>query len=339
MKRVCGLIFALALPVCVFAGAGGGGDKSKYPLGSYDISYSGSTCGSPLSIAKLKGFYEEEGVNITLVSGVTFEDQRTALAAGKMPVRNGDFQYFPAIHNGIDVKLIGGLHEGCIKILAPINSKITKVADLKGKTIAVDEIGGTPMSVASVAAGHVGIKPQTEITWKPFPNDQILQAVEKGEADVLAAWDPFATIAEQSGKYRVLVDIATDPLFAGKNCCFVFASGKLVKDNPAAVAATFRAIQKAIQWEGDNPKEAAQLLIDNKILSTTDTTLVSGLLGHYAYDKHAKHSDDIHAKEDAVFFARELSKIGYLPADLDAQKFIDDMYVDIYELEKAAKKK
>ncbi|GMO21495.1 MAG: ABC transporter substrate-binding protein [Termitinemataceae bacterium] len=337
MKKILLLLMAaFVLPIFLF------GCKpkqtEKYPLGAFDISYSGSTCGSPLSIAKLKGFYDEEGVDITLVSGVSFEDQRNALAAGKMPIRNGDFQYFPAVYNGIDVKLIGGLHEGCIKILAPIDSDILTVADLKGKTIAIDEIGGTPQSVASVATGHVGINPQTEISWKPFPNDQILQAVEKGEAQALAAWDPFATIAVKSGKYRVLVDIATDPLFAGKNCCFVFASGKLVRDNPAAVAATFRAVQKAIKWEGDNPAEAAKLLIDNKILSTTDTDLVAELLDDYAYDAHASHSQDINAKEDAVFFAAELAKIGYLPADLDAQKFVDDMYVDIYELEKAAKK-
>jgi NitT/TauT family transport system substrate-binding protein len=331
------LAVALFLSPVVFAT--GNKENSKYPYGEYDIAYGGSTCGSPVSIAALKGFFEEEGVKINLVSGGSFETNRNALAAGRMPVINGDFQFFPAVYEGIDVKLIGGLHEGCIKILVPKNSSIQTVADLRGKTVAVDEIGGTPMSVTSVAVGAVGINPQTEITWKPYPNDQLVEALTKGEVDALAAWDPFATTAELTGNYRTLVDISTDPLFAGKACCFIFASGKLVKENPGAVAAVLRALHKAVAWIGEHPAEAAQLLVSEKKVATDDVALVTRLLASYAYDHHHGPATNARAKEDAAYFAKELTKIGYLPADLNVQKFVDDLYVDIYALEAAAKKK
>jgi NitT/TauT family transport system substrate-binding protein len=337
MKRVLVLAAAaLLLPTAVFAG--GGADKGKYPYGEFEIAYGGSTCGSPTSIGSLKGFFDEEGVKINLVSGSTFEADRAALAAGKIIVENGDFQYFPGVHNGLDVKLIGGLHEGCIKILVPKDSPITSLADFRGKTIAVDEIGGTPMSVASVAAGSVGIDPQTEITWVPYPNDQISQAVEKGEADIAAIWDPFATTLENTGNYRVLVDISEHPLFAGKACCFLFASGKVVRENPGAVAAVLRGYHKAVEWIGANPAEAARLLVTEKKVATDDIALVTRLLGHYRYDRHSGSVAAARAKEDAVYFARELTKIGYLPAELDPQRFIDNMYVDIFALEATAKK-
>lgn len=335
MKRFFVFAAAVLLAPAVFPGGSKAGG-SAFPLGEYDIAYGGSTCASPVAIASLKGFYAEEGVKINLVSGVSFEAQRSALAAGKMPVINGDFQFFPSVHNGIDVKLIGGLHEGCIKILVPINSPVQTLGDLRGKSIAVDEIGGTPMSVASVAAGSAGIDPQTEITWRPFPNDQLVQAVERGEVDLFAAWDPFATTAEQSGKFRVLLDISTDPLFAGRNCCFVFASGKLVKERPQAVAAVLRAIHRAVEWIGTNPAEAAKLLVESKSVATEDAALVTDLLRHYKYGSHYSRSSIAEAKDDAAYFARELTKIGYLPADLDVQKFADDLYVDIYALEAAA---
>jgi NitT/TauT family transport system substrate-binding protein len=311
--------------------------SSQYPKGEYEIAYSGSTCGSPVSIAVLKGFFEEEGVKITLVSGSTFETSRAALAAGKMPVINGDFQFFPSVYNGVDVKLIGGLHEGCIKILVPKDSPITSLEDLRGKRIAVDEIGGTPMSVASVAAGSVGIDPQTEITWLPFPSDQIFQAVDKGEADAASSWDPFATIAELTGNYRTILDISDHPLFAGKACCFLFASGKLIKENPSAIAAVLRAYQKAVAWIGANPAEAAQLLVSEKKVATDDVSLVTRLLGSYAYDNHSGHTSNEKAKTDAVYFADHLSKIGYLPADIDPQEFVNGIYVDVFALEAAEK--
>ncbi|MDR1362777.1 MAG: ABC transporter substrate-binding protein [Spirochaetaceae bacterium] len=308
-------------------------NTEKYPHGEFDIAYSGSACGSPVSIAYLKGFFEEEGVKINLVTGTTFEANRNSLAAGKMPVINGDFQFFPAVYNGIDVKLIAGLHEGCIKLLAPIESDILTVADLRGKRIGVDEIGGTPMSVASVAVGSVGIDPQTEIEWIPYPSDQAVQVLEKGEVDVIAAWDPFATQAELTGKYRVLVDIAKDPLFAGKNCCFIFASGKLVKENPAAIAAVLRALAKAVEYEGTYPQEAAELLINEKRVATDDVALLTTLLSSFHYGRHHGEQANTDAREDAEYFAEWLTKIGYLPVDLDVKAFVDDMYVDIFALE------
>jgi NitT/TauT family transport system substrate-binding protein len=331
---------ALIAAVACLAFAGGKKDAGRYPHGEYDISYSGSTCGSPTVIAVLKGFFEEEGVKINLVSGSTFEVSRTALATGKMAIQNGDFQYFPAVYNGVDVKLIGGLHEGCIKILALKSSGITTLEDLrnrKGLRFAVDEIGGTPMSVASVAAGSVGLDPQTDIVWLPFPSDQQVQAVESGEADILASWDPFATLAENTGKYNVLVDIKTHPLFKDRACCFLFGSGKLVRDNPGAVAAVLRAVNKAADWIGHNPEEAARLLITEKKIATDDVALVTGLLGHYTYAAHTGPAANARAKDDAVYFARHLTQIGYLPADLDPQKFVDDLYVDIFALEAARK--
>ncbi|MDR0823172.1 MAG: ABC transporter substrate-binding protein [Endomicrobium sp.] len=313
-------------------------DKTKYPNGQTQISYSGSICGSPTAIAKEKGFFEEEGVLVDVVGGVSFEVQRTALATGKIAVVNGDFQFFPAVNNGIDVKLISGLHEGCMKVLVLKNSKIKTIQDLKGKTIAVDEIGGTPMSYVSVLVGSIGINPQTEIVWKPFPNDQLIAAVEKGEVDVIAAWDPFATLAEQSGKFRVLSDLSKDPLFAGKNCCFLFASGKLVKTNPGQIAAILRAYHKAVAWMGTNPDEAAKILVGKKYVATDNVKLVGRLIKDYQYGNHHGEKSNAEAKADALYFADWLTKIGYLPAKLDTKKFVDNLYVDIFALEAAKKK-
>jgi NitT/TauT family transport system substrate-binding protein len=338
MKKV--LVSAIALSLLVgTAFAGGGKDKGKYPFGEFDIAYSGSTCGSPVSIGVDKGFFEEEGVKINLVSGSTFEASRASLAAGKIIVENGDFQYFPGVQSGLDVKLIAGLHEGCIKILVPQNSPIRTLADFRGKTIAVDEIGGTPMSVGAVAVASAGIDPQTEITWIPYPDDLIVQSLVKGEVDAAIAWDPFATIIERTEGYRVILDISDHPLFAGKACCFLFASGKVVKENPGAVAAVLRGYHKAVKWIGDNPQEAAQLLVTNKRVATDDVALVASLFDHYHYNAHATHAADAQAKQDAIYFARELTKFGYLDANLNVEKFVDDLYVDIFDLEAKAKKK
>jgi NitT/TauT family transport system substrate-binding protein len=145
-------------------------------------------------------------------------------------------------------------------------------------------------------------------------------------------------MAEESGKYRTLLDIATDPLFAGRNCCFLFASGKLLKENPKVIAGVLRALNKAVAYEGAHPEDAAKLLVKEKKVATDDEGLVARLLKSFHFDAHHTVDANAAAKDDAVYFAQKLTEIGYLPADLDVKKFVDDMYVDVFALEAAAKK-
>ncbi|GHU55372.1 hypothetical protein AGMMS49975_17060 [Clostridia bacterium] len=287
----------------------------------------GGACGAPSYIAYEKGFFKDHGLDVTLVSG-TFETNKAGLANGNYTIANGDFQFFPSANEGLDIKIIGGLHEGCIKLVVPPGSPIKTIADLAGKNIGVDEMGGTPMAVTSVLLANNGIDPSSGVTWVPYPLDQLTVAVDKGEIDAYAAWDPYATIAEQKDNYTVLSDIATDPLFADRSCCFLYASGKQLKDNPQRVKKVYDAYLDAQKWISENPDEAAQILSDKKYVPTEDVSFLAELLKSYNYDAH--HSDNASkAKEDAVYFTNELKKTGYLPNDLDSTAFIDNLFFDV----------
>jgi NitT/TauT family transport system substrate-binding protein len=185
----------------------------------------------------------------------------------------------------------------------------------------------------------VGLDPAKDLTWLPYDSGDLqVQALEKDEADVVALWDPFATREERTGKWRVLVDISEHPLFKDRACCFLFASGKLVKEKPQAIAAILRGYHKAVAWIGAHPQEAAELLVKEKKVATDDVALVAELYSQYHYGNHSGAAANARAKDDAVYFARELTKFGYLPANLNPQKFVDELYVDIFALEAAAKK-
>ena len=124
--------------------------KGEYKYGKIDIpGLDGSLCGAPIYIAYEKGFFAEEGFDVNLISADT-ETRKIGLNNGTIPIVNGDFQFFPSIEEGVKVKVVDGLHNGCIKFVVNPDSDISKVEDLKGKKIGVDEIGGTPHQVASV---------------------------------------------------------------------------------------------------------------------------------------------------------------------------------------------
>lgn len=298
--------------------------NSEYKYGKLKIqALSGAVCGAPAYVAYEKGFFKEEGLDVELVSG-TLDENKTGLATGEFVVTNGDFQWFPSIQQGMNLKVIGGLHKGCIKIVLPPNSPIKTAADLKGKNIGVDEIGGTPMSVATIVLANAGINPQTEVTWKAYPLDQLNEAVSKGEVDAFAAWDPFGTLAVENNGYTVLTDISTDPLFKGKSCCFLYASENQIKENPDKVKAIARAYQKADAWIKEHPEETAQLEIDKKYIASDDVKLVTQLIKSYDFE----YTTDT-AKDDISYFVKKLDKTGFLKDNTDPAQFANDTYYDI----------
>jgi NitT/TauT family transport system substrate-binding protein len=330
-KRIAAFVLAAALTVSLSAcgqgakpvSTGSSANSGEFKYGKIEIqALGGGVCGAPAYIAKEKGFFAKEGLDVTLTSG-TFETQKDGLASGKYAVANGDFQFFPSVQQGLDIKVIGGLHKGCIKLVVPPNSPIKTAKDLKGKRIGVDEIGGTPMAITSVVLANAGIDPQNGVQWKPYPLDQLEQAVKKGEIDAFAAWDPYGTLAVQNSKYTVLTDISTDPLFKGKTCCFLYASAKKIKENPDLIAAIVKAYQAADDWIKQNPDEAAKIEVDKKYVSTDNVKLVADQLKSYDYS----YTTD-GAKDDVNYFVGQLNKTGFLTKNTDPVKFTNDVYYD-----------
>jgi NitT/TauT family transport system substrate-binding protein len=327
---------ALTAAVIIFFSACGGGKKkkaeadAKFPFGHIEIqALSGSACVAPSYIAKELGFFEREGIDVTLVGG-DFESSKAALSTGHFPVANGDFGFFPAAYNGLDIKLVAGLHQGCIQVLAPPGSDIKTAKDLAGKRIGIDEIGGSPMAVTSVLLANNGIDPQKEVTWVPFPRDILPTIADKSrEVDAVALWDPWGPLAVKRG-YTVLCDINTHPLFAGKYCCFIYASGKQLKENPERIKAVLRGYQKASEWISAHPAETAKIVIEKDYVSDSDTALIAQLLISYKYHSKHDHTNRIQARNDALYFSQELKRAGFLPQELDPEKFVEDFYFDVF---------
>ncbi|MDP4089508.1 MAG: ABC transporter substrate-binding protein [Bacillota bacterium] len=327
IKKLAAILIITLMTVSLYACSKdktASGESGKYKYGKLKIqALGGGACGAPSYIAYEKGFFAEEGLDVELVSG-TLDELKTGLATGEFLVTNGDFQYFPSIQQGMDLKVIGGLHKGCIKVVLPPNSSIKTAKDLKGKNIGVDEIGGTPMSVASMLLGNAGLDPQKDVTWKPFPLDQLTQAVEKGEVDAFAAWDPFGALAVKDKGYTILSDISTDPLFAGKSCCFLYSTKKQIDKNPDKIAAIARAYQKADQWISQHPEETAQFEIEKKYVATDDLKFLTDLIKSYSYEFTTDK-----AKDDVRYFAEQLSKTGFVKKDTDPDKFANEVYYDV----------
>ena len=303
-----------------------------YKYGKIDIpGKDGALCGAPIYIAYENGYFAEEGFDVTLISA-DFETRKIGLNNGSIPIVNGDFQFFPSIENGIDVKVVDGLHEGCIKFAVKPDSDIETVEDLKGKKIAVDEIGGTPHQAASLwlSLGGVSTKPEdNQVQFLPYADGNLaLEALEQGQIDAAAIWDPLASAYEKSGKADVIMDVAKDPVFDGRYCCFIYVSAKILKEEPAKIAALLRAIHKAEAWIAEHPEETVDIIAEGKYSEIEDKPLAVELIKSYVYtslEQRKTLGRDV--KGDLHYFSEQLKKIGYLTQDPD--QFVANLYEEV----------
>lgn len=306
--------------------------SSEYQYGKINIpGKDGSLCGAPIYIAYEKGFFAEEGFDVSLISA-DFETRKIGLNNGTIPIVNGDFQFFPSIEEGINVKVADGLHNGCIKFVVRPDSGISTAEDIRKKKVGVDQIGGTPHQVASVwleKAGISALPDDGEVTFLPFSDGNLeLEALKNGDIDVAALWDPFGSVAEKKGAGKIIFDLSTDPTFAGKYCCFLYVSDKVLDENPNEAAALLRAYRKAQDWIAKNPEEAVEIIASKGYSAIDDRQLATELVKSYEYPTVEDRAANKHSVfDDVKYFATELHNIGYLKGDPDT--FSKDIYADI----------
>lgn len=288
---------------------------------------SGSLCNTPTYVAYEKGFFAEEGIDAELITA-DFEAKKVGLANGTISTINGDFQYFPSIEAGVEMSIVGGLHQGCIKLNVLPDSPIQGVEDLVGARIAVDEIGGTPYQVALLWLAQNGISPD-QVTFLPFNDGALeLEALYNGQVEVAALWDPLATTLEVDGSTRVILDISKDEPFAGHFCCFLYASNKVLKETPELIAAELRAYRKAQNWIYENPEEAVELVTEKQYVSIEDHDLAVELIKSYGYpstEGYASGTWDIGA--DVEYFAQALYDVGFLTTE--PEEYVQKAYADV----------
>ena len=329
--RVLAAILSLALIGGLTACRGKTGN-SQFKYGKIDIpGKDGALCGAPIYIALEKGFYAEEGFDVTLISADT-ETRKIGLNNGTIPMVNGDFQFFPSIEEGVNVKVVDGLHKGCIKFVVRPDSNIRTADDFRGKKIGVDEIGGTPHQVASVWLEKAGISAKPgdgQVQFLPFSDGNLeLEALYSGAIDVAAMWDPLGSVAEKNVKVKVVFDLTTDPIFANYYCCYLYASSRVINENPAKIAALLRAYRKAQDWIANNPVDAVNIISDKKYSAIEDKILAAELISHYTYPSLHQHgTPGFDVEADVTYFATALYEIGYLKTPPD--QFVKNAYYKV----------
>jgi NitT/TauT family transport system substrate-binding protein len=289
--------------------AAAGGESMKVRVG-----YIGLTCEAPIFTAVEKGFFKEEGLDVSLIK-CEWANYKDVLALGGYDVTHHLVMYFlKPIEQGLDVKFTGGIHRGCLRVQASTKGNIRTIEDLRGKRLGVPGMGTPPFIFANRVLGAHGIDPSKEITWLVFPAGELGLALDKGEVDAVCDSEPIGSMLIAQGKVRNVADQAADAPYATEYCCAVLANGKFLARNPKATAAATRALLKAAKWVEANPVAAAKLSVEKKYLaSTTEQNAVA--------ISHLRYVPSVSGAEMAVKLASaEMKTAGMLSPSTDVNE-------------------
>ena len=314
-------LFALLLVACNKSA-----DNSAAPVGGsmkVRVGYIGLTCEAPIFTAVEKGFFKDEGLDVTLVK-CEWANYKDVLALGGFDITHHLVMYFlKPIEQGLDVKFLGGIHRGCLRVQTATGSSIHSVEDLRGKRIGVPGMGTPPFIFANRVLNAHGIDPGKEISWRVFPAGELGLALQKGDVDAVADSEPIGTLLTADGKVRNVADQATEAPYSDEYCCAVLANGKFVAANPKAAAAATRALLKAAAWVDANPVAAARLSVEKKYLASNPELNAVAI-------SHLHYVPSVSGGEAAVKSAAiAMQKAGMLSPTTDVQALAQRAFVHL----------
>lgn len=270
---------------------------------------------APLFIAKEKGYFKEEGLDLETIFFSNPGDNNAALAGGSIQFSTNPFTlpYFGE-NSGVPMRIIssaGGL--GIIEVIiqSDFNVKTTeefvnwikshpdkkiKIAVLKGDTL--------EMIVQKMLSDNGLTYDDVQMVWF---NDLLamVQAFQTNQVDVLSHIKPYTTDLVVN-KGAVSLTNNSEIWGYGTPNCTVAVLENFAKKYPETVKAYLRALRKGFKYVVDNPVKSAEILDKGNYYKVDKEVL------EYAFQNQPKEVVLKPNREGMMMAIEALVKMGYI---------------------------
>ncbi|MBJ6724371.1 ABC transporter substrate-binding protein [Geomesophilobacter sediminis] len=253
MKKV--IAAAIALGALVIAAVAGAAEPAK----EVRIGYQASS--TIILLAKSKGFYDEEfakeGVKVKYNLFLAGPPMIEALSGGRLDlVQTGDMPPVAGRAAGIDLKVIAnsGIDPAHNALLVGARSFVDSVPELKGKKVGVP-VGSSGHHFLFLLLAKHGLKP-TDVHVVNLPATELSKALETGNIDAAAVWEPITGNIVHSGVGRVLADSTN----IKRSVNVYLARNEFARANPKLVEAFLRGTKRAVDYFRKHPKAAQEAI-------------------------------------------------------------------------------
>jgi NitT/TauT family transport system substrate-binding protein len=259
------VVTALTLAACgpQDAGSENQAEQSDGELTPVTIGTQPIVDSAPLYLGKDQGFFEEEGIDLTIESA--------AGGAAVIPsVVSGDFQFgrgnmlstMIAVDEGLPLECVTNANSttgdpdfGAVVVKA--DSPIQTIADLPGHTVSVNtlsNIGDTTIRAVVEDAG--GDPDGIDFVEVGFPDAPA--ALETGQVDAAWVLDPFLTEVLDTGARVLSYNFYEFHPELDISC--VFTSAATQESDPELVEAFTRAMNRSLEYSQENPDQVREIV-------------------------------------------------------------------------------
>jgi NitT/TauT family transport system substrate-binding protein len=228
-----------------------------------------------------------------------------AFAAGEIDIAMAFIAPFIVqVDTGLPIVLLGGVHVGCFELFG--TNKVHAIRDLKGKTVAVPELGGAHHAFLSSMVVYVGLNPQQDINWVTHSPAESAQLLVEEKVDALVGFPPVPQELRARQIGHVIVNSAVDRPWSQYFCCTAAGSREFVRKHPVATKRALRAILKATDVCALEPERTARLIVEQGFTPRYDYALQT--MQEIPYNRWREYDP-----EDTVrFYALRLHEAGMI---------------------------
>lgn len=331
MKKIVSIVLAVSmLAVCV-TGCKTTTRKQLKPVVLNEVAH--SIFYAPQYAAIELGYFEDEGLDLTLVNGAGADKVMTALISGDADIGfMGSEASIYVYQQGSDDYAVNFAQltqrAGNFLVGREAQDNFTW-ADLKGKKVLGGRAGGMPEMVFEYILKKNGIDPAADLTIDQSINFGLTAAAfTSNDADYTVEFEPFATGLEKEGNGHVIASLGVDSGYVPYTAYSVKKS--YLEKNPETIQKFTNAIQKGLEYVNTHSAEEIAKVIQPQFKETDEDTIAT-IVGRYK-DQDTWKGDTVFEKESFELLENILEEAGELNERVPYEKLVSTQFS-----EKAAK--
>lgn len=316
-----------ALPMTVFASKK---DKEEEKLSKVTLNeVAHSVFYAPQYVAIEKGYFAEEGLDLTLVTGFGADKTMTAVISGEADIgfMGAEASVYAYQEGATDpvVNFAQLTQRAGNFLVAREEMPDFKWEDLKGKKVLGGRTGGMPEMVFEYILRKNGIDPRKDLTIDQSIDFGSTAAAFTGDesAAYTVEFEPSATILEKEGAGYVVASLGEASGYVPYTS--YSAKTSYMKENPEIIRKFTEALQKGMDYvQSHTPEEIAEVIAPQ--FKETDLDTITTIVKRY-YDQDTWKENLVFEKESFELLQDILQEAGELNERVEYKKLVNTEYV------------
>ena len=315
-----------ALPMGVFAAKKDSTEEKLTKVTLNEVAH--SIFYAPQYVAIEEGYFKDEGLDLTLVTGFGADKTMTAVISGEadigfMGAEASVYAYQEGATDAV-VNFAQLTQRAGNFLVAREEMPDFKWEDLKDKKVLGGRKGGMPEMVFEYILRKNGLDPQKDLTIDQSIDFGSTAAAFIGDtsADFTVEFEPSATALEKEGAGYVVASLGVDSGYVPYTS--YSAKTSYMEKNPEIIQKFTNALQKGMEYvQSHTPEEIAEVIAPQ--FAETDLDTVTAIVKRY-YDQNTWKSNLIFEKESFELLEDILEDSGELSERVSYENLITTKY-------------